>query len=198
VTRCERCAIEVPSGTPVCGTCLLAPPPFARTIAAFDYAPPWDALVGCFKFHAGLDLVPVFADRLLHAVRRAGGAPPDLVLAVPLSDARLRERGYNQAWELARRIGRGLRRPADPTLLVRAKDTAHQTTLAWAQRESNVRGAFVVDPLRARGLRGADIALVDDVITTGATVAEAARTLLRAGAARVQVWVVARTPRPGE
>jgi ComF family protein len=196
IPRCTRCAIEVPSDVEVCGRCLVDPPPFVRTLAALDYAHPWDRLIARFKFNAALDLAPVFARRLLQAVQGAGAAPPSWVLPVPLSDARLRQRGYNQAWEIARRIGPWLGRPADPQLLWRLRETPHQTALAPAQRESNVRGAFAVDPLRARELRGRTVAVVDDVLTSGATAAELARTLLQAGVEQVQVWVVARTPRP--
>ena len=119
-----------------------------------------------------------------------------MLLPVPLSGKRLRERGYNQAWELARRLGRALHCPADARLLLRVKDSPHQLALPPAQRAANVRGAFAVEPRRISELRGREVALIDDVMTTGATAAEIVRVLLQAGAARVQVWVLARTPRP--
>jgi ComF family protein len=197
VTRCTRCAIEVPGGQDVCGACLRDPPPFARAVAAFDYAAPWDQLIARFKFHAGLDLAPVFADGLV-AAARAGRALPSLLLPVPLSDRRLRERGYNQAWELAHRVGKVLKVRADASLLLRIRDTPHQIALPIERRAGNVRGAFAIEPRRRAEAAGQDIALVDDVMTTGATAAEAARVLLAAGAASVQVWVVARTPHPGD
>ncbi len=196
VVRCTRCAIEVPGGQALCGACLREPPPFARTVAAFDYVPPWDHLIARFKFHAALDLAPVFADGLV-AAARPGLAAPTLLLPVPLSEERLRERGYNQAWELARRAGGILRVRADARLLLRIRDTPHQIALPIERRAANVRGAFAIEPRRRAALGGQDVALVDDVMTTGATVAEAARVLLAAGAASVQVWVLARTPRPG-
>lgn len=201
VARCTRCAIEVPDGQVVCGACLRDPPPFARAVAAFDYAPPWDHLIARFKFHAGLDLAPVFADRLVAAAGAAAGAgatTPTVLLPVPLSKARLRERGYNQAWELARRVGRALGVRADAGLLLRVRDTPHQIALPIERRAGNVRGAFAIDARRRAELAGQDVALVDDVMTTGATGAEAARELLAAGAAGVQIWVVARTPRPSD
>ena len=194
--RCALCAIEVPPQAAVCGACLKAPPAFAASLAAVAYEPPWDRLVARFKFHDGLDLSAALADRLLAAWRLGGRALPDLVLPVPLAAGRLRERGYNQAWEIARRVARGLRVPADARLLLRARDTAHQIDLPFARRAANVRGAFAVDLRRAHKLAGRRLALVDDVMTTGATLDEAARTLLRAGAAAVEAWVVARTPRP--
>ncbi len=122
------------------------------------------------------------------------GPPAQLVLPVPLSPRRLAERGYNQAWELARRVARLRGLPAHAELLQRPVDTAHQAALGRAERQANLRQAFMVDPRRRATLAGLHVALVDDVMTTGATVREAAAVLLRAGAASVQVWVLARTP----
>ena len=206
VPRCTGCALQVPPGVARCGACLHDPMPFERSVAAVDYAYPWDSLITRFKFHAALDLAPVLAQCLADAVRRSDTAlpcpppcrPPSLLLPVPLSDARLRERGYNQAWELARRLSRALRCPADARLLLRIKDTPHQLAFPPAQRAGNVRAAFALEPRRAAELRGRSVAIVDDVMTTGATAAEITRVLLQAGAAQVQVWAMARTPRPGD
>ena len=196
--RCPRCALAVPTGTTSCGACLVAPPPYVRTLAAVDYAAPWDTLIGRFKFHAALDLAPALAGLIHDASRRAALAAPDCLLPMPLSTARLRERGYNQAWELARRLAPRLGCAADPNALQRVRDTPHQLTLPLDERAANVRGAFAVSPKAGEALRGRSVALVDDVMTTGATAAEAARTLYAAGVGDVSVWVVARTPRPGE
>jgi ComF family protein len=195
--RCHRCALQVPvaSGSAVCGACLTDPPPYASTIAAVDYDHPWDGLITQFKFHAALDLTPALAAQMLAALQRGDAPAPTLLLPIPLSDARLRERGYNQAWELARRLGRVLRCPTDARLLLRVRDTPHQLAFPPEQRAGNVRAAFAVEPRRRAELQGRSVTLVDDVMTTGATVAEAARTLLQAGAAEVGVWVIARTPR---
>jgi ComF family protein len=193
--RCERCAIEVPAGVAVCGACLRDAPSYDRSIAAVDYDHPWDALIAAFKFHGALDLASVLAQRLVAAVEAAGGVRPDLLLPVPLGPARLAERGYNQAWELARRAARALDCRSDAHLLLRIRDTPQQLALPRARRAANVRGAFLVEPRRSDELRGRDVALLDDVLTTGATAAEIAGLLKRAGAARVQVWVVARTPK---
>lgn len=194
--RCEGCALRVPEGKRVCGACLREPPPFARTLAGVDYVHPWDRLITHFKFHDALDLAPALTQRLLARFDAAQIPAPTLLLPVPLSRARLRVRGYNQAWELARRLGRALHCPAEPDLLLRVKDTPHQLALAPQQRAANVRGAFAIEPRRLAGVRGCRVALVDDVMTTGATAAEISRVLLRAGAAEVSVWVIARTPRP--
>ena len=196
VTRCQRCALQVPAGVATCGACLTDPPPFARTLAAIDYAHPWDGLITHFKFHAALDLAPALTQRLLAAFRHGNAARPAWLLPVPLSDARLRERGYNQAWEIARRLGRALDCPADARLLLRVKDTPHQLALPPDRRAGNVRDAFAIEPRRLGELRGRKVTLIDDVMTTGATAAEASRVLLHAGASEVNVWVVARTPRP--
>ncbi len=154
--RCARCAIEVPAAASVCGACLKAPPAFGRAYAAVAYDHPWDGLVVRFKFGDALDLAGALAARLLAALPPADGADAaavDLVLPVPLAAQRLRERGYNQAWELARRVARRRRLDADPLLLVRTRDTAHQTDLPPARRAANVRGAFGVDARRAHRAR---------------------------------------------
>jgi len=196
--RCRRCAIGVPAGVAVCGACLTLAPPFDGAIAAVDYAYPWDELVRRFKFDASLDLADALAHRLLDAVRRSDAPRPDWLLPVPLSAERLRERGYNQAWELARRVARGLPCATDAKLLLRMKDTPHQVALPPGRRAANVRGAFALEPRRRHELQGRSVAVLDDVMTTGATASEIALTLLQAGARSVQVWVLARTPRPGE
>jgi ComF family protein len=195
VPRCWRCAIEVPAGTSLCGACLTDPPPFEHTLAAVDYAHPWDGLITQFKFHSALDLAPALTQRLLDTFGQGAEPAPALLLPIPLSTERLRERGYNQAWELARRLARQLNCRADATLLLRVKDTPHQLAFAPDKRAGNVRAAFAIEPRKHAELAGATVTLVDDVMTTGATVAEAARTVLQAGAARAHVWVVARTPR---
>ncbi len=195
VPRCRRCALQVPVGMEVCGACLTDPPPYARTLAAVDYDHPWDGLITHFKFHGALDLATALAERMLAA--SGGLSAPALLVPIPLSDARLRERGYNQAWELTKRLGTTLHCRVDATLLLRVKDTPHQLVFPPDQRAGNVRAAFAVEPRQRVELQGRTVTLVDDVMTTGATVAEAARTLLQGGASEVHVWVIARTPRPG-
>lgn len=194
--RCVRCAIGVPAGVATCGACLKQPPPFACTIAALDYDHPWAELVRRFKFDAAVDLADMLSLRLLEAVQRSDVAQPDWLLPVPLAAERLRERGYNQAWELARRVGRALGCAHDARLLLRMIDTPHQLALPPERRAANVRGVFALEPRRRREIAGRNVAIVDDVMTTGATAAELAHTLLGAGAQTVQVWVLTRTPRP--
>jgi ComF family protein len=186
---CPRCALASPQGA-ICGRCLARPPQFDATIAALAYAFPADALVQALKFRGELALAPVLAGLLLERVPALREV--DCVIAVPLSVAGLRKRGYNQAVELARPIAGALRAPLELALCERQRDTAPQVDLPWSERERNVRGAFAVK----RSLEGAAVAVVDDVMTTGATLDEVAATLKRAGAARVVNWVLARTAPP--
>lgn len=192
--RCARCGLRLGVAAPTCGACLPDPPPFAHTVCAVDYGFPWDHLVGEFKFQARPELASALAPLLAAAVRRAALPLPDGVLPMPLAPQRLAQRGYNQAWELARRVAVALRCPARPDWLQRPLDTAPQAELGRAARQRNLRTAFMVDPQHRPGLAGRRVVLVDDVMTTGATVREVAAALLRAGAAAVDVWVLARTP----
>ena len=198
VARCERCALQVPDGVAVCGTCLVHAPAFDAALACFDYRAPWDRLIAAFKFRGALELAPFFAATLRAEASRRDGPRPSLVVPAPLATERLRERGYNQAWELARRVARGLGVAADASLLLRIRETAHQLDLPPASRAGNVRGAFAVEPRRRAEIAGRRIAIVDDVMTTGSTAAEIATVLKQAGASHVEVWVLGRTPRPGD
>jgi ComF family protein len=182
---CPRCALLSPAGA-VCGRCLARPPSFDGTAAALAYAFPADALVHALKFRSELALAPLLARLML---KNIAGEAVDCVVPVPLSAMRLRERGYNQAVEIARPLARAARAPLELALCERSRDTPAQTDLPWAARERNVRGAFQCN----RSLIGARVAVVDDVMTTGATLSEMATTLKRAGATRVVNWVVART-----
>lgn len=195
VPRCERCALQRPEGATVCGRCLRDPPPWAQAVAACDYAYPWDGLLNALKFHDAIDLAAPLAQRLALALQRRAPSPPvELLLPVPLAAARLRERGYNQAALLSRQLARRLGLRAEPQWLLRLSDTPQQMALPRAARLTNLRGAFAVEPLALTALRDRHVALVDDVMTTGATAGELTRVLHAAGAASVQVWVVARTP----
>jgi ComF family protein len=192
--RCERCGLRLGVAAPACGACLRHPPPFSRTVCVADYGFPWDRLIADFKFSGRAELATAFAPLLAGAVQASAGPVPDCVLPVPLSAQRLAERGYNQAWELARRTSALLRIAAQAELLQRPLETPHQVELSRAERQRNLRAAFMVDPRHRRRLQGRHLALIDDVMTTGATVQEATTVLLRAGAAQVDVWVLARTP----
>lgn len=193
---CPRCALPLAAPAPACGQCLRAPPPFAAAHAPFRYGDPLDRLLTRFKFAADLAAGRVLGTLLVETV--AVLLPNDaVVLPMPLHRRRLADRGFNQAWELARMLARGGGLPARADLLLRMRATDPQTGLDAASRRRNVRGAFVVPPSRAPWIGGRPVVLVDDVVTTGATAAEASRALLRAGAAEVTLVAVARAVAPG-
>jgi len=201
--RCWTCAARLPleligRPRPQCGRCLQVAPPLDRTVAALDYRFPWDGLLQHFKYHQALELRESLLERLNTALNAAEVDAPDWLLPVPLSDERLRERGYNQSHELAKALARrrGLR--CEPELLLRVRHNSAQASLKLEERAANVRGVFAVEPLRAARLRGASVALLDDVMTSGATLFELAGVLLQAGVMSVQAWVIARTPEPGD
>jgi ComF family protein len=186
---CPRCALASPEGE-VCGRCLAHPPAYDATIAALSYSFPADVLVHALKYRGELALAPLFA-RLL-AAEASRRERVDFLVPVPLSARRLARRGYNQATEIARPLAAVLDVTLAPRLCERSRDTPAQSELPWAARARNVRGAFRCPS----ALEGATVAVLDDVMTTGATLQETALALKRAGAARVVNWVVARTPPP--
>ena len=185
-TLCPRCALPSPAAA-LCGRCLADAPRYDATVAALAYRFPADTLVHALKFRSQLALAPLLGDLLQKCI--PAGERADCVLPVPLSNERLRERGYNQAAEIARHVANERRVPLELTIMTRERNTRAQADLPWSDRARNVRGAFRCE----RSLDGAAIAVVDDVMTTGATLDELAATLKRAGAARVVNWVVART-----
>jgi ComF family protein len=192
--RCQRCGEASGQDLSACGRCLHEAPPFTRTVCAMDYAFPWAQAITNFKFHGQVELASAFAELLSRAVHSRGDALPAFVLPVPLSAPRQAERGYNQAWEVARRVARRLGVPAHSQLLLRHLDTPHQIDLSRTERQRNLYQAFMVDPRHKALIQDQTVALVDDVMTTGATLAACSSCLLRAGAAQVDVWVLARTP----
>lgn len=185
---CSRCALPLPrtpSDRGLCPACLRRPPPQAGTHALFHYAAPVDGLVSGLKYGARLSHARLLG-RLLAERGRALPAPAAL-LPVPLHPARLRTRGFNQAVELARPLARALGVPLALGLASRVRDTPAQVGLTAAARRRNLRAAF-----RVHGPVPASLWVVDDVMTTGATVAALAGALRSAGCAEVHVWCVAR------
>jgi ComF family protein len=191
--RCARCALPLATSE-ICGQCISAPPAFDAALCLADYAAPADAFVLGLKFHRRLALAGCLASMLARRVLTTGVALPDLITPVPLSSRRLATRGYNQAWEIARPLARRLHRPAAAHLLRRSRDTRANAELPAAQRYLNIKGAFEVP--RAATVQARHIGLVDDVMTSGATLDAAARALKQAGAARVTAFVILRTPKP--
>ncbi len=186
---CPRCALASPGGA-VCGRCLTQAPQYDATLAALTYRFPADVLVHALKFRGQLALAPYLAELLAGCISTKN---TDYVLPVPLSRERLRERGYNQSLEIARHVVRATGTRLAAELCERRRDTPAQMELPLTERAKNVRGAFHCPRLIA----GARVAVLDDVMTTGATLDEIAATLKRAGAARVENWVIARTLPPG-
>jgi ComF family protein len=195
VRRCPACALALGRHfhCPACGA---SPRAFDHAHTLGDYASPQDQLVLALKFGHALPLAGWLASRLAAGLpaawARAGHPAPDLLAPVPLSPQRLAARGFNQAWEIARPLARRLGLRADPVLLARQRDTGSQRALDLAARQVNLRGAFRL--ARAARLDGLHVALVDDVMTSGATLHEAAGVLKAHGAARVSVIVALRTP----
>ncbi|WP_454675643.1 phosphoribosyltransferase family protein [Achromobacter pestifer] len=189
--RCPRCALRLPATASHCVACLRGPRAYIRTIAAFDYAPPTDALIQLLKTRLRLSMAPVLARLLAAAIRRDGGLTDGVMLVpVPASRASLRQRGMNPAGEIARSLAAELALPLVRNALRRRRETPRQTSLSRRARQQGAAGLF--EGLSA--VRGRHVAVVDDVMTTGSTVQAAAEALLAAGASSVTVLVVARTP----
>lgn len=184
---CTICALPLPGGA-VCGRCLKKPPAFDATHAALAYAFPADRLVQALKYRHRLMLARYFSDLLL-ATGRPDGV--DCVVPLPMHPRGLRERGFNQAVEIARPLARAWGLPLLLDAVQRSRDGPPQASLEGMARRRNVRGAFEAD---GRRIAGRSVLVVDDVMTTGATLQALARELKRAGAIRVENIVVARTP----
>jgi len=190
--RCAGCAARVPDGVSHCGLCLREPTGLDACIAAVDYDWPWADLVTRLKFHGE----PGLAGPLAQIMRGAEGADQalrscDALVPVPLAPQRLRQRGYNQSLLLARQMHPGKLRHQ---WLERTHETDAQSRLGRRERLRNLLGAFAVPTDAGTALQGRHVLLVDDVMTTGATLRAAARALCKAGAARVSALVFARTP----
>lgn len=184
---CRQCGLALGCPGTHCGQCQFSPPPYTVTQAAFRYAFPVDRLLPRFKFHGDLAAGAVLATLMQWSLDPA--ERPDALVPVPLHASRLRQRGYDQALELARALSRECRLPLCGDRLVRVRATQAQTELGADDRQRNVSAAF---GLRAGPPLPRHVALVDDVMTTGATVGECARTLRAAGVQRVDIWTVAR------
>lgn len=201
--RCPRCAITLPAAHPAGEPCLLCedyPPAFDRAVAAVDYVAPWTALIGRLKFHEEAALAAalggLLAERVAPTLRRLRPAERPLVVAAPLSTSRLRERGYNQAGLLAQHVAGSLRLTCVPHALQKTRHTDRLMGLSADERRAAIRGAYAVRADMAPKLEGRHVALVDDVMTTGATLDELTRTLEGVGVRSVSAWVLARTPAP--
>jgi ComF family protein len=183
---CPVCALPTPGGD-VCGHCLSHPPQFEHTSAVFAYSFPLDKLIQGMKYGQQLALAHAFAKKLAQKIDKDD--LPDHIIAMPLHPAKLRERGFNQSLLLAATIARELNLDLLPDACRRVRDTPPQSGLPWKERNNNVRNAFCCD----RDLSGKRVALVDDVLTTGASLNALAEAVAKRGAIEVKAWVVART-----
>ena len=183
--HCPSCALPTPAGE-VCGQCLKHPPLFSRTTAVLGYAFPLDKLIQAMKYGEQLALAHAFAGKLAHRIDKT--SLPDCIIPMPLHPAKLRERGFNQSQLLAAGIARELGLELLPHACRRIRDTPPQSALPWKERKKNMRDAFRCDS----DLTGKRIALVDDVLTTGASLSALAEAAQKCGAVEISAWVVAR------
>lgn len=183
--HCPSCLLPTPSSQ-VCGTCLHTPPVWKQAKAALRYTYPVDALIQALKYRSELPLAPILADLLLTELQTTD--LPDYVIPVPLHRDRLKDRGFNQALEISRHLCKKTGCKLLPTACSRIRSTASQTEIPWKKRKQNVRHAFSC----TRDFSGKHVAIVDDVMTSGATLKELAQVIHRHGADSISVWVVAR------
>ena len=187
---CLRCALPMAAPAPACGFCIKSEPAFTTTVAPMQYQIPISSLVPRLKFHQDLAAGRLLAE--LFCRKTSGVDRPDVLVPVPLHAKRLRQRGFDQALELTKMIAKQKDLPMRSDLLIRARNTAAQSYLDASQRRHNLKNAFVATPQTMPS----HVALIDDVMTTGATVHECAKVLLQAGVKRVDIWVMARVATP--
>lgn len=194
---CSGCALPLSPNVSgqLCGSCIQRPPPYAKTIALFSYQAPIDRLIMGLKFHNKLShaalLSKLMIKRLSIAYRNE--SLPDLIIPVPLHPHRLRERGYNQTVELARPLAKHFKIPIDFKSCQRIRSTLAQTELPAADRQANIKNAFLVTRKIANCKH---VAILDDVITTGHTILELSKNLRKAGIEQIDIWCCARTLQP--
>lgn len=189
-SQCIECALPLALATDrTCGQCIQKPPPFKHTFCPLNYEFPVDKLVQAFKFKRQLAEGRVLSHLMCEYVSQHYSQLPDLLIPVPLHRVRMLKRGFNQAFELANYAGCVLSVPLHITGLRRCRNTAAQSGLSRQQRHKNMRGAFYWG---GNKIDGQHVALIDDVMTTGTTVTECTRVLIKAGARRVDIWVAAR------
>ncbi|CAN5366280.1 ComF family protein [soil metagenome] len=189
---CCHCALPLTNtDMTICGACLASPPPYDRTLALCYYQQPLERLIINLKFHQRLLYAKVLGTLMTEYLIEfyADTALPECIIPVPLHQRRLRERGYNQALEIARPIHKYLKIPIDTHHCQRLRPTQAQSGLHAKQRQDNVFQAFTV----ATNFKPRHVAIIDDVVTTGHTVAELSRVLRLAGVEQIDVWCCART-----
>ncbi|MDB6061300.1 MAG: hypothetical protein JWM78_1403 [Verrucomicrobiaceae bacterium] len=186
---CVHCGLPLPQHG-LCALCQIKPPPFMRCVSPLTYEAPISHLIGAFKYQNQLQYGRILSALLIEQLRGWDSLAADLIIPAPLHWRRRWARGFNQAEIIGDEISRALAIPLQARWLKRVRATPRQQDLNAEQRRKNLRGAFAIK----QSLRNLHVALVDDVVTTGATAAEISQVLLAAGAASVQVWCLARTP----
>lgn len=186
--RCHRCALCISNSSLLCGSCLQNPPAFDHTIALFNYDPPIQELITHYKFYGQLSIAHFFANEWIHVFKNNPGALPEAIIPVPLHHKRLKERGFNQALELAKPIGKYFNIAIDTQSLIRLKNTEAQSHLSAKKRKTNLKNCFAISyPIAKK-----HIGIFDDVMTTGSTVHEISTLLKKAGVEKVSVFCCAR------
>ena len=196
--HCQTCALPLPEAGLTCDGCLLEPPAYEQIAVPWRYDFPVDSLITRFKHNAKWPFGHLLADVLSQYLQHRFDEDlprPDALLPVPLAAKRLRQRGFNQAAMLARWLSQQLDLPCEENVVHRIQDTSAQQDLDAKARKRNLRNAFALTS--DANVKGRHLALVDDVLTTGATAQALARLLMNAGATRVDVYCLARTPKPG-
>lgn len=188
---CSCCALPLQTPAPLCGHCLERKPPFTRSHIAFSYEYPLDYLIHQFKYRRQLASGKLLGELLAEHCRLA--ERPDFLVPVPIHWRKRWQRGFNQTELLARRLGKTLQLPVVHALHQTRYHPA-QKSLGRRQRQQNLRQSLAINSRYAMQLRGAHIALVDDVVTTTATARALSELLINAGAQQVDIWALARTP----
>lgn len=188
-SQCPQCAL-ISNGS-LCGSCLSTPPSYDATTALLTYDYPADGLLQHYKYNTSLHLAHTFAALFIEKKRQQASTSPEIqrIIPMPMHRNRLKERGFNQALEIAKLLSKALSLKLDHTSCQRTKHTPPQASLNLKERIQNIKGAFSCQ----HSLQNLNIAIVDDVMTTGASLNELAKTLKQAGAAHVECWVMART-----
>ena len=194
---CTVCGLPLPTSNlaaSLCGSCMARPPGFCRSVNPFQYQPPVSSLIAGFKYRNKLVNGRVLGEQLAShlAWQYQDSALPSTIIPVPLHKARIRQRGYNQALEIARTLSHCLNIAISRDTVSRARNTTQQTGLTARARKRNLRCAFTINS-DIQFEANTTVAIVDDVVTTGVTVSELASVLLKAGASQVHVWAIARS-----
>lgn len=192
-SSCPQCGLT--SSGMVCGSCISSPPDFDATHSVFLYHYPIDKMMQRYKYGNMLNISHTFGQLLAEKspLRTLNTSSVDLIIPMPMHPTRLRERGFNQALEIAKILTKNCKEKLDYKGVERQTLTPPQASLPLKERVKNIKGAFKVNTETIDKLAGKRIAIVDDVMTTGASLNELAKTLKKAGASHVECWVIART-----